>query len=172
MLELELIRFKQHIFNFLTKYNASKTPNNFLLWNTSPNDDKPIQYNDMIDALNNDDETLVMEYISNFSEKELSDLHNFFLTELMYQRKLYNALNDFKYGETPDTLFKMYLNSTTPDEFGYVRSETDRITFLNLLTALNDQDDIMVIAFITHMSDKNLYYILQFFKEFNYIKNS
>jgi len=174
--ELKLLRYKQYIFNYLIKYDCStSSPNKFLLWYSNASNDErtrihngrdhfPIQYNNMIDALNNNDESLVMEYISNFSEKELSDLHNFFLTELVYQRKVYLALISFQSAETPDKLLKMYLDSTTPDEWGIVRSETDRITFLHLLTALNEGDVSLVIEYISHLSDMNLYYILDFFK--------
>ena len=159
--ELKLLKLKQKIFTNLIEYENSKNPKNFLLWYQPTGESK---YKNLQNALDSGEDLQLMEYISKMSEKDLNDLHDFISYEVMSKVNLYNKLIQFNKSGCPDLFFKSYLTTKIADEYGRVNIDLDIMTFLNMLRALNSQDNIIVIAFITHMSQENIYFITDFFR--------
>ena len=159
--ELKLLKLKQKLFTNLIEYDNSNNPKNFLLWYQPTCESK---YTNLNIALDSGEDLQLMEYISKLSETDLNELDDFISFEVMRKVNLYNKLIDFQKSGSPDLFFKSYLTTKIADECGRVNIDLDIMTFLNMLTALNAQDNIIVISYITHMSEENIHFILDFFR--------
>lgn len=149
--ELKLLKLKQKVYNMLIDFKKSKSPNNFLWGYTLslPNNDVS-SYNIMLDALDNDDKSLVMEYVSTLSDGNLNNLYD----DLILRQNVYNALMDLKQSGSPFTFLISYI-TTLPFN--------NRIQLLNVISALNRNDNCIVVSYVSYMSDDDLNYLLDFF---------